>query len=212
VPHSSFLTRLHVFHFQVEFERCLANAAPDSTLFVYLAGHGHWDARRDVHAFVPYDAHCDAGLDYCVNLVSFAGILRRVQSDFHGRSCIFAADCCFSGGLAAIAEQMQVDGAIRRPPVILESEADYSTLDASADCRVGFDFAVACLCSAYQHNSSTGDWTFTQSLLETLQGLPHTDLGDDGTVSLSDAASCAWNRISLLVVLIFARAVLSRSQ
>ena len=183
---------LFILRFQAEFERCASSAAPDSTLFIYLAGHGHFDAARNVHAFVPYDAHRNTNLDDCVNLVSFAGLLRRAQSDFRGRSCIVAADCCFSGGLAAIAERMQVEGAVQHLPVILESDVDYSsTLDGTGDRSVGFRFALACLCSAYQHNSSTGDWTFTQSLLEALQGMPHTDLADDGTVSLADAANCA---------------------
>ena len=84
------------------------------------------------------------------------------------------ADCCFSGGVCAAATQLERDGEL--------------------------DFALACLCSADECSASTGNWTFTEAVLEVLRGRAHTDTDDDGVVSLADARTCTLLCVMLTVV------------
>jgi hypothetical protein len=48
--------------------------------------------------------------------------------------------------------------------------------------RLGY----ACLCSSFSHNSSTGAWTFTDSLLAGLRGHPSVDLNGDDEIDLHE--------------------------
>jgi hypothetical protein len=53
------------------------------------------------------------------------------------------------------------------------------------------EISYACVSSAYSHNSSTGNWTFTESLYRGLLGDPSVDLDGDGLVTLYDFARYA---------------------
>lgn len=77
-----------------------------------------------------------------------AEVLDTIEKSFRGRQALLMADCCFSGAL--------VEETRRH------------------DRRV----AYGCLCSSFSHNSSTGNWTFTDLLLKGLRGDPAID--DDG--------------------------------
>ena len=87
---------------------------------------------------------------------SVRAIFDTVEESFRGSHVLFMADCCYSGGLV-----------------------DEARLRKS---RLGY----ACLCSSHSHNSSTGRWTFTESLLAGLRGSPTVDLNDDGEIDVSE--------------------------
>ncbi len=83
-------------------------------------------------------------------------IFDAIEARFQGRHVLLMADCCYSGGLADEAQ-------VRKT-------------------RLGY----ACLCSSHSHNSSTGRWTFTDSLLAGLRGNPTVDLNDDGEIDVAE--------------------------
>lgn len=83
-------------------------------------------------------------------------IFEELEQHFRGDRVILMADCCYSGGLA-----------------------DEARLRKS---KLGY----ACLCSSFSHNSSTGRWTFTDSLLDGLRGNPRVDLNADGEIELTE--------------------------
>ncbi len=86
-------------------------------------------------------------------------IFSTVLDRFSGDEVIFMADCCHSGALH----------------------------DEAAKHRD--DLACACLTSSYSHNSSTGNWTFTESLIAGFQGSPLVDTDADGEVELRELAT-----------------------
>jgi hypothetical protein len=90
-----------------------------------------------------------------------AEIVESVDAGFHGAKALLLADCCYSGGLA--------DEVRRR---------DRKT-------------SMACLCSSSSHNSSTGNWTFTDALLKGLRGTAAVDLNADGHIEFSEVATYA---------------------
>lgn len=79
-----------------------------------------------------------------------------LEGHFRGSQVLLIADCCYSGGL--------VDEARTRKS------------------KLGY----ACLCSSHSHNSSTGRWTFTDTMLAGLRGSPIVDLNDDGEIDVSE--------------------------
>jgi hypothetical protein len=83
-------------------------------------------------------------------------IFDTLEARFRGARVVLMADCCYSGGL--------VDEARLRKT------------------HLGY----ACLCSSYSHNTSTGQWTFTESVLAGLRGHPTVDLNDDGEIELHE--------------------------
>lgn len=86
------------------------------------------------------------------------GVLDSIEKHFQGERALLMADCCFSGALA--------DEALRR------------------DGRV----AYGCLCSSFSHNTSTGNWTFTDLLLTGLRGSPLMDEDGDRAVEWDELA------------------------
>jgi hypothetical protein len=81
---------------------------------------------------------------------------------------LLLADCCYSGGL--------IDELKRRKTKL----------------------SYACVTSAYSHNTSTGEWTFTQSLYQGLQGDTKVDKDGDRIVSLSDFSKYAELEMALI--------------
>lgn len=92
---------------------------------------------------------------------SVSSIVDDIEENFSGSQVLLLADCCYSGGL----------------------------IDALKERELSFSYA--CVTSAYSHNSSTGDWTFTEALLKGLQGDPSVDLDEDGWITLYDFARYA---------------------
>lgn len=79
---------------------------------------------------------------------------------FKGKRIIFMADCCYSGSLLAVGKKI----------------ADLGK-------------EVIVLTSATSSNISTGNWTFTQTLLDDLRGDVFADTDGNGFVSLSETAA-----------------------
>lgn len=95
-------------------------------------------------------------------------IFDTLDSRFRGERAILMADCCHSGAL--------YDEAVKRRG----------------------DLACACLTSAYSHNASTGNWTFTESLLRGFQGSPLVDADADGEVAIRELALHAEQNMAFL--------------
>ncbi len=76
---------------------------------------------------------------------------------FHGQRVVFLADCCHSGGLAAAARAL-----------------------------AGHGLETLALTSAEASNTSTGNWTFTQNVIDALRGAQIADRDGNGAISLAD--------------------------
>jgi hypothetical protein len=104
--------------------------------------------------------------DYCLanydvqkggprNAWSMTELGATLARDFRGKQVFLWADCCYSGGL-----QLVVDALAKRP------------------------IAAFSLTSAGMANTSTRNWTFTQSLIDALRGDPIVDDNRDGKITL----------------------------
>jgi hypothetical protein len=80
-----------------------------------------------------------------------------LASDFKGERAFLWADCCFSGGMEVI-------------------------VDALAEKKV----AAFALTSAGTANTSTNNWTFTQSIIDGIGGEALVDLNADGKITLAE--------------------------
>jgi hypothetical protein len=83
-----------------------------------------------------------------------------VKDGFHGKRVLFLADCCFSGGLAKAAEGLGKAG-----------------------------FEAAYLTSSDETMTSTVNWTFTQTVIDALNGETFADANGDGVVTLGELAA-----------------------
>jgi hypothetical protein len=79
--------------------------------------------------------------------------------NFKGKRIILLADCCYSGSLLAVGEKI-----------------------------AGLGKEVIVMTSASASNISTGNWTYTQTLLDNLRGDPFADSNNDGKISLIETA------------------------
>jgi hypothetical protein len=86
-------------------------------------------------------------------------IFKQIDDHFYGDRVLLMADCCHSGAL--------YDEIVRRGKT---------------------EPAMAALTSVYSHNTSTGDWTFTDSVLKGFRGRPSMDVDADGYVELNEIA------------------------
>lgn len=83
-------------------------------------------------------------------------IVSNLKKRFRGRNAMFFADCCSSGAIAS----------------------------ALAKTNLQFDYAV--LTSTFPGNESTGNWTFSQSLLDAFWGYSFVDSDKDGMINFED--------------------------
>ena len=88
---------------------------------------------------------------------SMKNLAAGVAERFKGKQLILLADCCYSGGMKLIAEAM-----VRK------------------------NIPCFSLTSAGPANASTGNWTFTQCILDGLAGSPLIDKNQDGNISLGE--------------------------
>lgn len=79
--------------------------------------------------------------------------------EFKGQQVILWADCCYSGGLEIVVERLAKAG-----------------------------IPAASLTSAGSANTSTSNWTFTQSVIDGLNGEPLVDANGDGRITLGELA------------------------
>jgi hypothetical protein len=91
---------------------------------------------------------------------SMNGLGATLAEDFRGKQVFLWADCCYSGGLQVV-------------------------VDALAQRGV----AAFSLTSAGMANTSTRNWTFTQSILDALRGEPLVDANGDGQITLLEMNS-----------------------
>jgi hypothetical protein len=88
---------------------------------------------------------------------SLKGLGETLAKEFKGKRVILWADCCFSGGLEVVVERLSKSG-----------------------------IAAAALTSAGPANCSTNNWTFTQSIIDGLNGEPIIDANGDGKITLGE--------------------------
>jgi hypothetical protein len=88
---------------------------------------------------------------------SMKNLAAMLSARFEGKQLILLADCCYSGGMKLIADAM---GSKNIP--------------------------CFSLTSAGLTNVSTGNWTFTQCILDGLAGSPLIDTNQDGNISLGE--------------------------
>jgi hypothetical protein len=88
-------------------------------------------------------------------------IVGRIEEKFKGAQVLLTADCCHSGALAEEA------------------------------ARTGGGIACATLTSARASARSTGQWTFTQCLVDLFDGRGKVDLDHDGLITLAEGAQFA---------------------
>ena len=89
-----------------------------------------------------------------------SGITAAVKKDFKGKNVLLLADCCFSGGLGSVAKDLAAAG-----------------------------FKAASLTSANALIESSGNWTFSQTILDALNGSVLFDSNNDGFITLGEAAA-----------------------
>ena len=88
-----------------------------------------------------------------------ATIPTAIEQHFCGQRALLAADCCCSGGLT-------------------------ESVEAQA-ARI----AYACLTSSSAYESSTGNWTFTEGLLDGFRGEAYSDTDDSYGITLAELAN-----------------------
>lgn len=87
-------------------------------------------------------------------------IFNAIEDSFSGNRALLMADCCHSGALYDLAHKRR-------------------------DSKI----AYAALTSSYSHNTSTGNWTFSDSVLAGLRGDPLVDLDGNKCVDLQEIAN-----------------------
>ncbi len=144
---------------------------PEATLAKIRKAIAHTlsKASTDSTLIIYYQGHgWAAGDDFCFanydvrsgrkdSAWSMNELAATVAKDFKGRLAFFWADCCYSGGMEVIVEKL-----------------------------TGRKIASFSLTSAATANTSTRNWTFTQSLLDGLSGAPLIDTNGDGVITLGE--------------------------
>jgi len=82
---------------------------------------------------------------------------KTIAKSFAGGKVLLFADCCYSGGLLEVAKSLEKKG-----------------------------FEAAAVTSAEASNLSSGNWTFSQSLIDAIDGDGMTDHDKSGTISLGE--------------------------
>lgn len=128
-------------------------------------------AEKDSTLIVYYAGHgmpCGVG-DYCFANYeietrkadktgwSLKELGEKLAREFKGNRVILWADCCFSGGLEVVVERLAKE-----------------------------KIAAVNLTSASSANTSTSNWTFTQSIIDGLRGEPLVDANGDGQITLGE--------------------------
>jgi Caspase domain/Agenet domain len=143
---------------QHEFREFLDKTDEGDLLVFYFAGHGSRDADTGETWFANYDAGTTDGSAWNVR-----GVFTAIDNHFSGNRVLLLADCCHSGALYDECRRRNRD-------------------DGDAE------LAYAALTSSCSHNTSTGNWTYTDSLLAGLRGESQVDLNHDDIIELGELA------------------------
>lgn len=130
-------------------------ARPGSTFVFYYAGHGMRDDAGN-----PFFAAYDTAGDPASTAFSLGDLTRILKSSFRGSRVVLMADCCYSGALKDVAQELSASGLLT---------ASITSADAS--------------------NVSTSNWTFTQTILDALAGDPLLDIDRNGTITIGELGS-----------------------
>lgn len=84
-----------------------------------------------------------------------------IKQNFKGGKVILLADCCYSGVLQGVAQKLNT-----------------GKLQAAA------------ITSASASNASTGNWTFSQTVIDAIAGRPILDLNGNGSITLAELSQC----------------------
>lgn len=95
-------------------------------------------------------------------------IVKIFKANFHGKNALFFVDCCRSGSLA----------------------------DALQSLKCGFKFGA--LAAAVAGEDSTGNWTFSQAVLDTLEGHAYADSNRDGVITFDELGKYIKDEMRLL--------------
>jgi len=124
----------------------------NSTFIFYYAGHGVKSG--DKYYFCNYDMGNKIETQFDVSF------LNENVKKFKGKRMILLADCCYSGSLLKVGE------------------------DISKSTK-----EVIVMSSSTSSNISTGNWTYTQTLLDNLYGLSQGDRDKNGEISLKELSN-----------------------
>lgn len=103
---------------------------------------------------------CFANYDYIgskANGFKVTTVSELVKSDFKGKQIWLLADCCYSGSLIEEGKKISSNGS-----------------------------QVAVFTSSSSSNISTGNWTFSQTIIDCFSGLAETDRNKDGIISFGE--------------------------
>ena len=115
------------------------------------------------------------------------GVKSRKEGDVHLASYDAGDEGVPGWSVNSIPKKIAADCACKR--VLWFMDCCYSGQAASAIEKSST--AYACITSSSASESSTGHWTFTESLLDALRGVAYVDLNHDGVVTLTEFASHA---------------------
>jgi hypothetical protein len=113
---------------------------------------------RNVDTNQTWFANYDAG-DAWSSAWGVHEIVDAIEAGFDGDRVLLLADCCHSGAL-------------------------YDEVRSRRETQI----AYAVFTSSYAHNTSTGNWTYSDCLLAALDGDPRVDLDGNGTINLQELA------------------------
>lgn len=137
--------------------RALAAAADATPVGGTLIVYYAGHGTRTSDGDVAYVAYDTRSGDADTTGVSVSALYGTLAPRVVGKRVLFFADCCHSGALSGLAQRLSSLGAVA---------ASVTSADAS--------------------NTSTGNWTFSQVLLEGLRGDACLDADTDGTVGLEE--------------------------
>ena len=105
----------------------------------------------------PYFAAYDTGDDVAATAISITDVAERIAAHFRGSRVLLMGDCCYSGALRNAANDL-----------------------------VGKGISTISLTSADASNLSTANWTFTQTVIDAMNGDPLCDRDQNGEVTLAE--------------------------